>query len=189
MNSTAEEFLEFAKLIGRLKKIKRVGWVREGVQNPESVAEHAFRLIVLSMVLAPTLGIDQNKLIKMAIIHDLAEVKTGDLVVERGKVVDSQARKRKEEMERLFVNEVLGVFEIGGEYSDLFEEMVKRESNDAKIFWQLDKLEMAIQALEYENEQGKNLSEFFDNAERIIDNPFLKDLMEKIESLRKKKPA
>lgn len=191
MNSTAEEFLEFAKLIGRSKKIKRTGWVREGVQNPESVAEHCFRLIVLSMVLAPKLGVDQEKLIKMAILHDLGEVKTGDLVVERGKVVDSYARKRKEEIERFFIKEVLGAFEMGSGYSDLFDEMVKRESYDAKIFWQLDKLEMAIQAseYEYEEEQGKDLSEFFDNAERIIDQPFLKKVMEKIESLRKKKPA
>jgi len=35
------------------------------------------------------------------------------------------------------------------------------ESNEAKIFKQLDGLEMAIQALEYEEEAGKDLTEFF----------------------------
>lgn len=181
-----EEIIQFIKLIGRSKRIKRAGWVREGVKDPESVAEHCFRLIVLAMVLAPKLGVNQNKLIKMAIIHDLGEVKTGDLVVEKGKVVDPKARRRKEGLERAFIKEELRNFEINHEYRDLFEEMIKRESEEAKIFWQLDKLEMAIQALEYEDEQGKDLSEFFDNAKRIIDHPFLKEIMGKIRSQRKK---
>lgn len=175
-----KETIEFVKLIGKSKKIKRAGWVREGIQNPESVAEHCFRLIVLAMVLAPELKVDKDKLIKMAIIHDLGEVKTGDLVVERGKSANLEARKKKEELEKAFIKEDLGSFEISHEYQDLFDEMIKRESYDAKIFWQLDKLEMAIQALEYEEDQGKDLSEFFDNAEKIIDHPFLKKIMEQI---------
>lgn len=184
----AEEIIQFLKLIGKSKRIKRAGWVREGVEDPESVAEHCFRLIVLAMVLAPKLRLDQNKLIKMAIIHDLGEVKTGDLVVERGKVVDPKARRRKEELERAFIEEKLRSFEISHKYkySDLFDEMVKRETKEAKIFWQLDKLEMAIQALEYEEEQGKDLTEFFINAERIINDPFFKEIMEEIRSQRKK---
>jgi len=41
------------------------------------------------------------------------------------------------------------------EYKDIFREMIKRESPEAKLFWQLDKLDLAVQALQYEREYGK----------------------------------
>lgn len=169
------DILSFAKLIGKSKKVKRAGWVRESIGNPESVAEHCFRLSVLAMVLADRLGVDQNKLIKMAIIHDLGETKTGDMVVERGTNIDYEMKKKKEDAERKIIQETFSVF--GNEYKEIFQEMIERKTNEAKIFWQLDKLEMAIQALEYEKEQKKNLEEFFVNAKIHITHPIISEIL------------
>ncbi len=181
------DLINFAKFVGKSKKIKRAGWVREGIKNSETVAEHCFRLSVLSMVLAPQLGLDQNKLMKMALIHDLGEIRTGDIVVERGRQIDLKMREEKEKLEKQIVEDVLSKFER--EYVAVFEEMVRRETEEAKIFWQLDKLEMVTQALEYEEEQQKDLTEFFDNAKLHIKHPVLLKILEDMETRRPSKKS
>lgn len=176
--------IEFVKLVGKSKKIKRTGWVREKVKNPESIAEHSFRTIVIAMILAPHLKINREKLIKMAIIHDLGEIVTGDIIVERGKKTDFAKRLTKEEKEKEIIDQMFKKIDQKDEYSNLFKEMIKRKSEDAKLFWQIDKLERTIQALEYEEEQKLNLEEFFENAKVQIKHPLLKKLLEEVMSKR-----
>lgn len=172
------EVSKFAEQVGISKRIKRTGWVREGVEDPESVAEHSFRLVVLSMALGKFLDVDTEKLVKMAIIHDLGETSTGDLVVERGKKIDSALKKEKEAREEQAISNLFISF--GEEYRIIFQEMIKRESKESQIFWQLDKLEMAMQAKDYEKEQGIVLTEFIENARIHITEKFLKDILQDI---------
>lgn len=35
------------KNLGKIKRIKRSGWVREGINNPESVADHSYRVAAM----------------------------------------------------------------------------------------------------------------------------------------------
>lgn len=178
------KFIEFAKLIGELKKVKRAGWVRENVKSPESVAEHSFRTIVLAMTLASQLKVNQEKLIKMAIIHDLGETAIGDLVDERGKKTDLSMRETKEEKEKEVIAEIFEKVEQKNEYLNLFTEMVERKTEEAKLFWEIDKLERTLQAFEYEKEQKLNLEEFFENADAQIKHPTLKSAIENLKKLR-----
>lgn len=172
--------LEFLKTIGRSKKILRTGWVREKIKNPESVAAHSFRLSVIAMILADELGLDKEKLVKMALLHDLGEVITGDIVWSRGSIVDIKKRTGKEDQESKGIEKVFKIMGNPHEYVKLFEEMIERETEEARIFWELDKLEMAVQALEYEKDQSKKLDEFFVNADLQIRSPYLKKIMRKI---------
>ncbi|MEM5772607.1 MAG: HD domain-containing protein [Candidatus Aenigmatarchaeota archaeon] len=74
-----EELIEFFKTIGKLKKIERTGWVTNvGIENPESVAEHSFRSAVLCMIFSDIKKLDTEKMVRMALIHDLAEALIGD---------------------------------------------------------------------------------------------------------------
>ena len=59
-----------------LKRVPRTGWMRT-VKNPESVAEHMYRLAVMCM-LAPS-GLDVNHCIFLALCHDMAESVVGDI--------------------------------------------------------------------------------------------------------------
>lgn len=176
------DLINIALKIGKLKKVKRTGWLREGVKNSESVADHSFRLVALSMLVAPIFNLDQNKLMKMAVIHDLGETKIGDMVIERGNVKDPEKRKRREEIEKKSVGEIFFDLE---EYKNLFRELIERKSKEAKILWQLDKLEMSIQAYEYEKEENINLEEFFTNANSYIKEPEIIELARRIQRLRK----
>jgi putative hydrolases of HD superfamily len=61
-----------------LQQTPRTGWVRSGVANPESIADHMYRMAVLALTTAGS-EYDQCKLVKMAIVHDLAEALVGDI--------------------------------------------------------------------------------------------------------------
>ena len=187
MQSKKQDYLDFFKIVGKSKRLPRTGWVREKIKNPESAAEHSFRVGVIAMTLADKLEVSKDKLMKMALIHDLGLAATEDTVWIRWGVIDLKARDKKEKEE---IREIVSLFnsmEGGKEYIKVFEEMVLRSSKEAKIFWQVDKLEMALQALEYEQEQGKNLDEFFATANLYIKHPFLREMFEEVLSQRENK--
>ena len=51
----AEAILSFIEEIGILKSLPRTGWLIHGIKNGESIADHCYRMTLLSMVLADTL--------------------------------------------------------------------------------------------------------------------------------------
>lgn len=169
------------------KKITRTGWTMMKVPNPESVAEHSFQLCVMAMTLADSLGVDKEKLIKMAIIHDLGEIFTGDIVWVRGNIIDIQKRQKKEEVELDGIESIFAKLGSSKEYRSIFEEMTKRKSIESEIFWQLDKLEMGIQALDYEKKEQKDLTEFFVGIDLQLTHPFLRSIFTHVMAARPKK--
>lgn len=175
-----KKLLEFLNQTAKSKKLLRTGWIREKIKDPESVAEHSFQLSVIAMVLADQFNLDKEKLIKMAVLHDLAEVITGDLVYARGKIMDLEKLKRKEEAELQGIKKMFRIIGKEGEFGRLFEEMLEKKTPEAKIFWQLDKLEMVIQALNYEKSQNKSLDEFFVISRIQIQNPYLFGVLKEI---------
>ncbi|MGB1985736.1 MAG: HD domain-containing protein, partial [Candidatus Poseidoniaceae archaeon] len=62
----------------QLKDIDRTGWVRAGVENPESVAAHSLGMAVLALRLCPQ-QLDLSKVLSMCLVHDIAEIVVGDL--------------------------------------------------------------------------------------------------------------
>jgi len=74
-----DNLLDFLIVAGRLKTIPRTGWVDSGVGEPESVADHSFRTALAAMILSDSMGLDTCKVMRMALLHDLAEAETGDI--------------------------------------------------------------------------------------------------------------
>ena len=173
-------YLDFFRVVGKSKRLPRTGWVREKIKNPESIAERSFRVGVLSMILSDELKVNKEKLMKMSLIHDLGETYTGDLVWTRGEIVDINMREEKEKKELRGMIKLFNSLENGSQFIKIFEEMIDGITEEAKVFWQIDKLEMALQALEYELEQNKNLDEFFMNADLVIREPVLRKILEEI---------
>jgi len=74
---------EFFFSVLELKNIPRKGWSEKiGVSHPESVSDHSFAMTVMSMVLAKEKNFNAEKMMKMSLLHDLAESKIGDLTPE-----------------------------------------------------------------------------------------------------------
>lgn len=176
------KILEILQQVNQAKDLKRSGWVRENIPDPESVAEHIFGTAFLALVLGPKLGVDETKLVKMAIIHDVAETKIGDVVWDRGKIKLHEVKNQKDRDELEAIKDIFA--EESDEYIELFVEMQKLETAEAKIFKQLDRLEMAVQALHYEHKFQKDLTEFFDSVDSYLTHPVLVEIHNQIKTNR-----
>jgi putative hydrolase of HD superfamily len=149
--------VKFLKAVGKLKRVKRTGWVIRGVKDPESVAEHSYRTAVTAMVVCDIEGLDSGKAVKMALLHDLQESIVGDMTRESPNFSD----KRKLEEEAMV--EILGGLpnKLAGEYMDLWREYLEGITPEARVVKNADKLEMLLQAKEYE-EQGYDVRDFWE---------------------------
>lgn len=169
--------------VGTLKKVLRTGWVLKGVKNAESVADHSWRVAVIASLLAKQLNLNQEKLVKMALIHDLGEALIGDIKWESGaKVIGSQKEKHADEEKA--IKKMFSDNPSFQEYVELWEEFEAQESKEAKAVKQIDKLEMAIQAFEYESEGHKDLGEFWENVEKYLKNQSLEPYFTELKKLR-----
>lgn len=137
---------------GQLKRLERAGWVRVGVPNPESVAAHSYRVALMAMLFGPRLGLNVEQMLRLALLHDLAEARVGDLTP-----ADRVSAAEKRERERVAFAEIVGGLAEGPSLEDLWREYEADASPEARVVHQLDKLELALQALEYEREHGPSL--------------------------------
>ena len=73
-----QKALKFFETVGKLKTLKRTGWVNHDVSMPESVADHMYRMTMLCFMLTDK-ELDKDRLMKMCLVHDLAEATVGDI--------------------------------------------------------------------------------------------------------------
>lgn len=151
-------YLSFLHLIGKLKHLKRTGWVRSGVKDPESVASHMYRMAIMAWIW----GQGDPHFIKMALVHDMAESIIGDITPKCG--VSQEEKKRQEwEAMQIILHEYMNDTEVGQEMARLFMEYEQGETDAARLVKEIDKLDMIIQADEYEQDDDAiDLEEFFD---------------------------
>ena len=113
----------------------------------------------------------------MALIHDLPEAIIGD-------VTPSQKTKEIIEKEKAAINRILDLLprKQREEYFMIWKEYQQGKTEEAKAVRQLDKLEMAIQAKEYEKtKSNKNdFKRFIESTIKAITWPELRELLEYI---------
>ncbi|XP_021275732.1 HD domain-containing protein 2 [Herrania umbratica] len=160
--SSASSAIDFLTLCHRLKTTKRAGWVRRDVQNPESIADHMYRMGLMALIASDISGIDRDKCVKMAIVHDIAEAIVGDITPADGISKAEKSQREREAMDHMC--KLLGGGSRAKEIEELWMEYEENSSSEAKIVKDFDKVEMILQALEYENEQGVDLDEFFQST-------------------------
>jgi len=141
-----DNLLEFIHLAEKLKIEKRNGCTSE--DQHESVADHCWRVSLMVLILGPMLEhkINIEKSLKLAIIHDLAEIITGDssyfIFLE-----SKEKREEKYNSERqaiLFLTKKLPIT-LRNELIDLWDEFENNESNESKFILALDRMEAQIQ--------------------------------------------
>jgi len=177
--------IKIASKAGELKQVLRTGWVLKGVENAESVADHTWRMSLLIMLLAPE-NLDKLKLLEMNTVHDLGEIGVGDTKWEIGRrVVGSQEAKRRDELK--VMGEIFKGYDNQDKYLKLLKEFNDHQTPEAKFMKQLDKLDMALQALEYEQAgyPSEWFGEFWENAEKYLEGQELEPYFRELERMRK----
>ena len=168
----------------KLKEIKRTGWLYKDIPNPESVSDHSFGVALLALVVPLPNGINREKALKMALVHDIGEARIGDIVWESGKYSNIRKQKEKHISETATVENLFN--EIGNEsLKKLAIEFLEQKSETAIFIKELDKLEMVIQALEYEKKvHPSKLDEFWENARKYIKDKKLKEYFDHLSTNR-----
>jgi len=169
----AQRALNFFGIVGKLKTLKRTGWVDNEVSLPESVADHMYRMSMLNFALTDP-SLNKDRLIKICLCHDLAEAIAGDITpTERSGVSKEDKRKLEEDALNTIIAD-LDNEALGNEIRGLWDEYEERATPEAIVASQLDKFEMIVQADEYEKQhakEGKRLDSFFDYTAGYFTHP------------------
>jgi len=78
LNSETKKLVDFLFETRILKYLPKSSLSYLRSPFPENVAEHTFYVTIIAWILAELEKADENKIIKMALIHDLAEVRGGE---------------------------------------------------------------------------------------------------------------
>jgi putative hydrolases of HD superfamily len=186
-SSSISNYVTFISTIcGKLKDIKRTGWVRSGIPLPESDADHMHRCAMCAMLIVqyqheqgqelqhdlpqpyPPNQVDANKLLKMAVTHDLCESLAGDITPHCDPTLVSNKEAREQaamEQIRTLVGDPLGeeLFHLWREYED-------QNTLEAIYCKDIDKFEMVVQAFEYEQKHLLHKHQVDDATRDLDDN-------------------
>ncbi|CAI5740994.1 unnamed protein product [Peronospora destructor] len=164
--------IEFLRLCGRLKTLKRTGWVNNKVALPESVADHTYRMEMCCMLLDDANEtVNRSKCMKMAIVHDLAESLVGDITPHDGVAEEDKYRMEKEALDEIC--NTLGNTPSAAEIRALWNEYEAGSTEEAKIVKDFDKFEMILQADDYERAQNIRLDDFFQSTKDKFRTPLV----------------
>lgn len=151
----------------RLKRLDRTGWTLRGLPNgTESVAAHSFGVGVAAMLLADELlaqgvSVDIEKVLRMALLHDWAEVRVGDMPRIATTYFGTDARKQAET--RAFADVVSGL--KTDLYAALYDDYEQRTSLESRLVKAADVLDLLVQLLALERAGARGLEEFWEVAE------------------------
>ncbi|MCB9567748.1 MAG: HD domain-containing protein [Myxococcales bacterium] len=155
-----------------LKALPRAGWVRAGVAAPESVAAHSWGVAWLVLALAPP-SIDRGRALAIAVIHDLAEVRVGDLTPH-----DRVTRADKVALEEAALVGLLAGLDRAAELAALWLDYESGASAEARFVKACDRLDMALQAQAYAASDGIDPREFIASALAGLGDPELRALID-----------
>jgi putative hydrolase of HD superfamily len=210
-----QELVNFFSEVGKLKEMPRRGWVIREIKNPETIAEHIFRATLLAWILARSKksGLNLERVMKIALIHDLCEVYAGDTtpydsILPRNKkkwkeIVKtwprfSEAKKKelalkkykkeKKGLEKLILNLPQ---DLRKEMKNLWLDYEKGLTPEGRFFKQADRVENFLQAVEYWKKYNRTPQKpWWLQAREMFDDPVLLDFIKAIDKKfhKKKKP-
>ena len=206
--------LKFFTESGKLKSIPKRGWVLREIKNPETIASHTFRAVLMAWVLgARKTGLDMERLLKIGIVHDLCEVYAGDTTPydsilpkdkkgiralmktwprfseeEKNKIAKDKHKKEKDGLEKLTKDLPKS---LRYEMKNLWMDYEQGLTPEGRFFKQADRLENFLQAIEYWV-KNPNMAQgpWWLQARELIDEPVLLDFIKEMdkEFHKNKKP-
>jgi putative hydrolase of HD superfamily len=156
-----------AEAAGALKEVRRKGWVDRGVPDAESVADHSYRVALLAWALARARGLDAERAMLIALVHDLAEAEVGDetpfdallgglepvdrAVFERLPPEDPARRAAKRAREQAAIGRLAAALPpaLADELAAAWRDYDQQGSPEARLVKQLDRVETLSQAQSY----------------------------------------
>ncbi len=148
--------------LGSLDALPRTGWVLRGVQPAESVAGHLLGVAYVALALAPRVDspLDLGRILAMAVLHDAAEARSGDIPGPAGSLL---APGQKRALESSLADDLL--IPLSGAAREAFEEYQAQESREARFIKACDRLQLGVRLVGYERAGWRGLDEFWDGLD------------------------
>ncbi|MEW5801809.1 MAG: HD domain-containing protein [bacterium] len=136
-----KQIVNFLFEAGMLKKTPRTGYQFLG-SGEESVAEHTFRVACIGYALSKMVSVpvDENRLLKMCLFHDLPEARTGDHNYVNKKYVSIDEEKA--------VTDLTAHLPFGDEMRDVIHEFIQQTTIESKMARDADQLDFLLELKE-----------------------------------------
>lgn len=148
-----------------------------------TLTEHHLHVIWIALVIAKyEKARDTDKIMKMALVHDIPESRSGD--------VDYLSRQYVTRNEALGLDDMLGDTVLQKEFTELWHEYEKRECIEAKIVKDADNLDVDFELME-QKAMGVKLSDVFIKGRRKAVHPsklFTKTAKDIVDALQTSDP-
>jgi putative hydrolase of HD superfamily len=165
----------------QLDRVPRLGFSLRGVSNPESVTEHSWHVAFLVWSLAPRVpGLDASKAMKMALIHDLAELRLGDVPLTASRYLPPGAKKQAEKKALADL-----AAPLGSRATRIFDEYQAGTTLESRMVKACDKLQLMLKVAAYERSGAHGLSEFWHNPGNFPDHG-IEQIDELVSDLRRR---
>lgn len=166
------DVFQFLMEIDKLKSVQRRTKVL-GTQRQENSAEHSWHFAVAAMSLAPYAqkDVDIQKVIRMALLHDIVEIDAGDVMV-----YDLAAREAVHAQEVMAADRLFGMLPapLNQQFRDLWNEYEAGETPEARFALTLDRVLPIIMNL---HNQGQSWVENNIRLEQVLArNAFIGDI-------------
>ena len=163
---TADAIIDVVQGLDTLSDLPRTGWLLRGVRPCESIADHSYGVGLVAMMLVDALReagteVDGERVLRMALLHDAAEARTGDLPMPSKTKDIEEAFHRAE---HAIVERLLDAAQVA-----LWREAERGDSLEARIVKAADKIQMMVKVLTYERQQRGELREFWRNPKNFDD--------------------
>ncbi len=147
-----DKIINFMRALEEVCIVKRDVLLFDG--SEENDAMHIFKLSFLVMLITPYLKktVDYTKMLEMALVHDIAEGKTGDYSA-ANQIAHPESKEEKQKRESQAIKELKNILPnpLNKKIYNLYMEYEKKETTEAQIVSVLDKLEANLQANQYKN--------------------------------------
>ena len=162
--------------MGHLKHLTRAGWLLLGIGQPETVAEHSFRVGITGLVLAAAEGADTGRVAALCLMHDTHETRIGDVPSVGRAYITSAAP------EAVSAHQTAAMpLDMAKVLQDLKAEYEAGETLEARVAHDADKLETLLQAMEYQA-QGHDTSAWRETSVDALRTASAKQLAQAITS-------
>ena len=169
-----DSLLRFWQYAAGLKRESRKGWQNKVNGRVESVADHSFGVALLALYEGERRGYNLEKILKLALIHDLEEAITGDLTPkDKVRIGPTRVEKDRDAAIRELLSKLPS--KSRASYLKLWIDLRRSQSKEARLVHQLDKVEMAFQANAYGKTIGqRKMRDFYESASKETKDPILK---------------
>ena len=151
-----------------LDRVPRSGYFLRGISDCESVSEHTFHLALLVWFLAgEEPAVDRARAVELALMHDLAELRIGDLPRTATTYLPADV---KHAAERRAAADILAPADPRA--TALYEEYEDGATAEARFVRACDKLQLMIKVTVYESWGHRGLAEFWGNPANFPKSEF-----------------